>query len=330
LPQPTISVVIVSYNTRDMTLECLRSVFDQTDASLDVIVVDNASTDGSPDAIRAQYPQVTVLAEPINHGFGPAHQIAMQYAKAPWVLLLNPDTEILDGAIDKLLAFARRMPGAGIWGGRTIYADGSLNKTSCWRKMTPWSLLCRITGLTSLFSRSALFNCEEYAGWQRDTERNVDIVTGCFLLMRRTLWDDLRGFDPTFYMYGEEADLCIRAKALGCRPSVTPEAQIIHHGGQSDPMATERTIKVLRAKTELILRHFPSGLRRACAVLHMCFPLSRLVGARVLQIVAPAKDRSQVADYWSKIWSRRAEWRYGFRAQPSQPLQRLVHTKPGM
>ena len=125
--EPTMTVVVVSYNTRAMTLECLASLYAQTRAAFEVIVVDNASTDGSAAAIAEAFPQVRLLAERTNHGFAPAHDLAVPLARGRWILLLNPDTVILDGAVDRLLAFAEATPGAMIWGGRTLYADRSLN-----------------------------------------------------------------------------------------------------------------------------------------------------------------------------------------------------------
>jgi GT2 family glycosyltransferase len=114
---PILSIIIISYNTRTMTLACIASVYAQTRTPFEVIVVDNASSDGSAEAIAAAYPEVVVLAETTNHGFAGAHHIAMGHASAPWVLLLNPDTLVLDAALDKLLAFSDTRPAAGIWGG---------------------------------------------------------------------------------------------------------------------------------------------------------------------------------------------------------------------
>jgi GT2 family glycosyltransferase len=105
--RPEVSILVVSYNTGEMTLECLRSVARETRAAHQLIVVDNASGNGSPEAIAAEFPATVLLAETVNHGFAPAHDIALKHASAPWLLLLNPDTVVLNGALDTLLAFAR-------------------------------------------------------------------------------------------------------------------------------------------------------------------------------------------------------------------------------
>src|SRR5690606_5106795 len=114
---------------------------------------------------------------------------------------------------------------------------------------------------SSLFRRSAVFNPEGYGAWERDSEREVDIVTGCFLLIEKTFWDELGGFDPTFVMYGEEADLCLRAQARGALPRITPEAEIIHYVGASETVQARKLVRVITAKTTLIRRNFPAWQR---------------------------------------------------------------------
>ena len=204
---PDLAIIIISYNTRDMTLAAIASAKTETRTPHEIIVVDNASEDGSADFIAQAHPDVRLIRSNVNHGFGPAHDIALAHSRAPWVLLLNPDTIVLDRAIDQLMDFAQAQPAARIWGGRTLYADRTLNPTSCFARMTLWSVLCRVTGLNGVFRRSALFNSEYYGDWPRDSVREVDIVTGCFFLIRRDFWDRLGGFDPAFIMYGEEVDM---------------------------------------------------------------------------------------------------------------------------
>jgi len=159
-PAPLLSIIVISYNTRDMTLACRASIYAQATTPFEVIVVDNASSDGSAEAIAVDFPDVTLLAETVNHGFGRAHHVAMPHAVAPMVLLLNPDTVVLHGAVDKLLAFAVLRPQAGIWGGRTLHADSRLNPAFCWGRMTLWSLFCRASGLSAVFAGSEVFSAD--------------------------------------------------------------------------------------------------------------------------------------------------------------------------
>lgn len=303
---PRLSILIISYNTREMTLECLRSVARETRTPHEVIVVDNASPDGSAAAIAAEFPDIRLFAETTNHGFAGGNNLAAAHARGDYLLLLNPDTVVQDGAIDTLLAFAERTPDARIWGGRTLFGDGSLNPGSCWGRMTLWNVFARTSGLTGIFPRSARINSEDYGGWRRDNEAEVDIVSGCFFLIRRADWAALGGFDPVFYMYGEEADLCLRARrALGARPRITPEATIIHYGGASEAVRSDKMVRLLAAKMTLIERHLPAWQRGAARRLYRLWPLTR----RIALGIAGRRERAAV---WGEIWDRRAEWEHGF------------------
>ena len=313
--EPAISIIVISYNTRDMTVACLRSIYDQTESPFEVVVVDNASTDGSVDAIRTEFPadrhpNLKLVAETTNHGFARAHDVALPHAVAPWVLLLNPDTVVLDRGIDRLLDGARRTPEAGIWGGRTFFADGSLNPSSCAARMTLWSTVCTVTGLSSLFRGSAVLNPEGYGGWDRSDAREVDIVIGCLFLMRRADWDRLGGFDPVFVMYGEEADLCHRARRAGLRPRIVPEATIIHYGGASERVKADKMVRLMRAKVELMRRHLHPATRGLAVRLMARWPWTRWLAWSALS-VAGREGAAVKAATWREIWDRRAEWDHG-------------------
>lgn len=308
MPQVVVSIIIVSYNTCEMTLNCLRSVFDQTrENHFEVIVLDNASSDGSADAIEREFrDRIRFMRSADNVGFARANNEAAKDAHGDYLLLLNPDTVVLNGAIDHLIAYARTRPGAGIWGGRTLFGDGSLNPTSCWARQTLWSAFCRAVGLTGIFPRSSIFNSEAMGGWQRDSEREVDIVTGCFFLIERALWERLGGFDPAFFMYGEEADLCLRARKMGARPHMTPSAEIIHYGGASEPVRTEKMIRLLKAKCLLMQRHWPISQAAVgtCLLSSWCF--SRWM-FELATCVLRGHSAERAAE-WRSLWMRRREW----------------------
>jgi GT2 family glycosyltransferase len=309
--EPTLSILIVSYNTREITLACIESVYRETlDTTFELIVVDNASADGSADAIAAAFPQVRLVRSAENLGFARANNLAAEAAAGRYLLLLNPDVVVLDRALDRLLAFAEARPGARIWGGRTLNADRSLNPASCWRRMSLWSVFCSTVGL-SLFSSSPIFAAESYGGWQRDSVREVDIVTGCFLLIQREFWRQLQGFDPAYFMYGEEADLCLRARRLGARPMITPEAAIIHYNSPKDAMRPDKHVGILRAKMTLIRKHWPPVIRSIGAALFLLGPLARKIGysAAALMFGPGAESKAKT---WSEVWNRRGQWFPGY------------------
>ncbi len=303
-----VSIIVVSYNTKKYTLECLRSVYEQTQGiTYEVIVVDNASSDGSVEAIETEFPAVYLIKSTENLGFAAANNLAAQKAKGDYLLLLNPDTVILDGAIQKLYKFAFANPNNLIYGGRTLFEDHSLNPTSCWKKMTLWSLFCYAAGLVSIFRRNKFFDPESYGSWQRDTVREVDIVTGCFFLIKKSYWDQLNGLHPDFFMYGEEADLCLRAKKQGAKPIITPEATIIHYGGVSEKKRSDKMIRLFHAKEQLIRRHWKRRTKFIGILLLRLSVFSRSLICNILQFVGLSQFQEN-ARCWIEVWNRRNEW----------------------
>jgi N-acetylglucosaminyl-diphospho-decaprenol L-rhamnosyltransferase len=307
-----LTVIVVSFNTRELTLTSLETLFETTRATrFRCIVYDNASADGSAEAIAAAFPQVEVIAADRNIGFAAANNVVAQTATTPYLLLLNPDTEVHEGAIDRLMDFARARPEAGIWGGRTVFPDGSLNIASCWGQITPWSLFTRATGLSSIFRSSEFFNPEGIGGWQRDSVRDVDIVVGCFLLIKTDLWRDLGGFDLRYYMYGEEADLCLRAKTRGFQPMITPDAEIMHLVGASTTVRADKSVLVLKARATLIRDHWSRGLVPLGLALMWLWAGLRRAGTAPLGLSRTQSHKTR-AQLWKTIWTRRREWLSGY------------------
>ncbi|MBM9593918.1 glycosyltransferase family 2 protein [Roseitranquillus sediminis] len=302
-----LTVIVVSYNTRELTLAALRTLHATTKATaLHVVVWDNASEDGSAEAVAAEFPEAELIASDDNIGFAAANNRVADRAGTEWLLLLNPDTEVHEGAIDNLMAFARAHPEAGIYGGRTVFPDGSLNIASCWRRITPWSAFCMATGLTAAFPRSELFNPEAMPSWKRDSVREVDIVVGCFLLIRRDLWRELGGFDLRYWMYGEEADLCARARARGWRPAITPDAQIMHLVGAASRTQSGKRVLLAQARTQLIRDHWPAALVPLGVGLMWLWGALRMTGGRL----AGGTRR----ETWEAVWHARRDWLQGYTA----------------
>lgn len=241
-----------------------------------------------------------------------ANNIAIEQAGGEYLLLLNPDTVVLDNAIGRLLDFAGQHPAAGIWGGRTVFGNGALNPGSCFRKMSIWNQFCRASGLAAIFRNSELFNAEEYGGWSRDSIRQVDIVCGCFLMIKRTLWNQLKGFDRRFFMYAEEADLCLRAKKLGYSPMITGAAQIIHYGGGSEKVRADKMVRLLSAKIELQKVHWSEINQRVGVFLFKSWVVTRMMAYSVLSLQGGQSRYVDARKIWHEIWTRRHEWSKGY------------------
>ncbi len=308
-----LSIIIVSFNTRSRTLECLRSVYDQTrDTRFEVIVVDNASSDGSGEAIASEFPKLNLIELEDNIGFARANNLAAERAAGKYLLLLNPDTLVLDGAVQRLHAFAESRGNAGICGGRSIFPDGTLNPLCCRRSPTPWSMFCIATGLSHIFKESRLFNPEAYGAFQQNSVKEVDIIHGSFLLIGSGLWKELGGFDPAFFMYGEEVDLCTRARKKGFPCFYTPGATVIHYGGASEKIFADKMVRLLSAKSTFIRRHWPGRSSWFGISMLWLWVLRRYLFTILSSLFPTHGDRRNVSEM-KKIWKHRSNWLVGYR-----------------
>lgn len=307
--QVELSILVVTHGNPELTRSCLRSVLDQTSGvTHEVIVIDNASPDATPDVIREEFPSVRLFEMSQNLGFARGNNLAAQHARGTHLILLNPDTIVLDRALERLLAFARSNPQGGIYGGRTLRPDGELDPRSCWGAPSLWSLFCFATGLSTAFRRSAVFNPESLGKWRRDSVREVGVVTGCLALVPRSVWQELGGFDESFWMYGEDADLSLRARAKGYRPCITPAATIVHYVGGSGTARPEKLVQICTAKATLMRKHYsPPGAAIALGL------LAAGVGLRaVLGKARSVLRRSTTASHWQEAWQQRSRWLSGF------------------
>jgi hypothetical protein len=308
MSKPELSIIMVSYNTADYTRRAIASVFNETrSTNFELIVVDNASTDNSVALLSASFPDIKLFESADNLGFAGGVCLGVEEAQGEYLLLLNPDTIVQPGAIDKLLQFARKHPDNGIWGGVTLNNDLSINTQHAWSKPTFSSLLFSALGLSKAFSKSCFFNHANYGCWARDSIREVDILSGCFFLTSRKVWDQLGGLDPQFFMYAEEADYCLRAIKQGYQPIVTPDAQIIHHGGVSHTRFSGKLIKLLTGKVELINRHVSSGKRPVYKFLLYLYVLNKHMLHKWL------KPDAEEAREWQIVFEQRTNWLKGYR-----------------
>jgi len=227
-----ISIVIVSYNVADYLDRCLESVGRETRRRHEIIVVDNGSNDHSLHVIKEKYPQVVVIENQQNRGFAAANNQGFLKASGRYVFMLNPDTLIQEGAVDKLADFMDRNPDVGISGPRNLNPDGTL-QMNCHHFPTLAGAFWEYLQLKRFFPESRCFGREHMTYWNYDDIREVNWITGSSLMMRKDVLKEMGGLDERFFMYSEECDLCYRAKQAGRPTFFFPEASIIHFGGQS-------------------------------------------------------------------------------------------------
>jgi GT2 family glycosyltransferase len=272
-----LSIIIVNWNTQDILRDCLRSIYEQGgEIDLEVIVIDNASTDGSVEMVKKDFPQVTLIENSQNRGFAAANNQGIDISKGRYVLLLNSDTVVLDNAIAKTVAFADSHPKAAIVGCRVLNPDQTLQPT-CFMFPSILNMLLSSSYLYKLFPRSKFFGREQMTWWDRNDIKEVDVVTGCFMLIRQKAIQQVGTMDEQFFMYGEETDWCYRFKQAGWKILFTPCAEIIHLGGQSaQKRATTMVVQLRKSILQFMKKHHGPLVYRIACLLTVIFLAVRL------------------------------------------------------
>lgn len=228
-----LSVIIVSYNTVDLTLRCLESI---RLPNGEILVVDNASSDCSVTAIQRQFPDVILIANSNNRGFGPANNQALRISRGRYVVFLNPDTVVRERALQKAAAFMDAHPHVGLAGARMLNPDGTLQESVSYR-----------------------YPGEKYTrGETVSLSGKIACVLGAFMIVRRPLIDELSGFDEDFFLYGEDEDLAWRIREKGFSIGYVEDAEVLHWGGQSESQTPKADVfaKKLHAEYLFYAKHY--------------------------------------------------------------------------
>ncbi len=235
-----LTIAIVSYNAREELAQCLESIYASTRLpAFEVIVTDNASTDGTLEMLAARFPQVRVIASPENLGFGGAGNLCWREAKSSLVLFLNSDTVVSDRALDRLVEVARARPEAGAIGPRLRYGDGEIQMSYGAMPGVVSELVQKLWNTGYARGKGPL---RRAVSKRYERERTVDWVSGACLLTRRDILETVSGFDENFFLYSEDVDLCARIRATGARILFTPEVEIVHLLGRSVAKNRDRVI----------------------------------------------------------------------------------------
>lgn len=270
---PGLAIIIVNYNTARLLCDCLDSIYGQQHHhAVTVWVVDNASSDGSAALVAQRYPQARLLVSPHNGGFSYANNLALRPIMAPgqhddYVLLLNADTVVTPGALDRLVDYLEAHHDVGIVGPKLLLADGSLD-VACRRSFpTPAVAFFRLTGLAGLFPQSQIFGRYNLSYLDVDTEAEVDAVVGACMLLRRSVIAEAGLLDEQFFMYGEDLDWAYRIKEYGWRVVYNPAATVIHYKRAS---SRQRPLPSIRAFYDAMrIFHRKHYARRTPALLNL-------------------------------------------------------------
>jgi GT2 family glycosyltransferase len=228
-----LSISIVNTNNRELLAQCLDSIYHTIQrASCEILVVDNWSTDGSTEMMQARFPQVEVIENAKRLGYAASHNRALRRCQGRYVLVFNEDMLVSPGALEEMVAFMDAHPDAGMLGCRLLNADGSL-QTSCRTFPNLWIQLFRSLYLDKLFPGNRWTGANYMSYWGHDTVREVDVIKGCCMLVRREVLEQVGLMDERFFLYYEETDWCYRTKRQGWKVYFTPDAEIVHYGEQT-------------------------------------------------------------------------------------------------
>jgi O-antigen biosynthesis protein len=277
----TLSVIIVNYNVRQFLENALTSISRAlTGIDGEVIVVDNASDDGSAAMVREKFPAVRLIESAGNVGFARANNLALKVAQAEFLLLINPDTIVQEDTFRVMLDFFRAHPETGLAGCRILNPDGSF-QLPCRRSFpTPWVAFTKVFGLSTMFPKSRLFGRYNLTYLDPDATYEVDAVSGSFMMLRRAVYEKIGGLDESFFMYGEDLDWCYRVRQAGFAIHYVHATQIIHFKGESTRRSNIDEVRVFygamilfvekhfaRSRVAWFFLHLGIGLRGAAAVL---------------------------------------------------------------
>lgn len=268
-----VSIIIVSYNTADLTVACLESVFASQRVSYEVFVVDNASQDGSAGIVRKKFPEVRLVANEENRGFGAANNQALQECSGRYVIFLNPDTTVEPNSFFKMAAYMDAHPKVGLAGPRVLNPDG-----------------------TRQDSMSARYPGHRYGAADLGTlPGNIACVLGACQIASASLLREIGGFDEDFFLYGEDQDICLRIRKRGFEIGFIDDAAIMHHGGQSErtTLPAEVVRKKIRAELLFYHKHYrPETVRRLCKKQRRR-AFWRILSIRLLMSMMPDKTEAQ-------------------------------------
>ena len=277
-----VTIVIVSYNCREVLQRCLLKLTAEGDAP-PIIVVDNASTDGTAGMIAHDFPNVQLIQNTKNHGFAAACNQGIRAYATDFILLLNPDTLLELATLQKLTDTMRARPNIGACGPRVLNTDGSL-QPSCRRFPTLGAMVCDELGLGRLFPHSC-FAKYRMSGWQHDEVRDVDQLMGSCLLLRRTVLEHIGLLDEQFFLYFEEVDLCLRLRQTGWRVVFVADTTVTHLGGESSKTDPRNSLgHRYRSLFAFYRKHYPAWQ----------LPILRLV----VQLAAVTRGAGGQRDYW--------------------------------
>ncbi len=292
----TVSVVIVVWNAKKYVIECLESLREHCrDTCDEVIVVDNASSDGTPELVAATFPEFRLIRNSENLGFAKANNIGISQSSGQYVCLVNSDVKFTDDCLSPMLRFLSEHPEVGMVGPKMLAADGEVRRSTM-RFPTVWNQFCRALGLDIVFKKSRLFGGLLMADFDHQTTTPVEILNGWFVVVRRTALNRVGLLDPQFFMYGEDLDWCYRFHQAGEKVVFFAGAGAIHYGGASSSNAPLRFyLEMCRANWQYWQKHHGWFAQMAFLASSATYHLVRLLGSAATYLFSPSQRAENLA-----------------------------------
>ncbi|MCK6604259.1 MAG: glycosyltransferase [Ignavibacteriaceae bacterium] len=252
-----LSIIIVNYNVKEFLQNLLDSIYRASgDISAEIIIVDNASDDGSVEMVKEKYPGVILIENQENTGFAKANNLGLKIAKGKYLLLLNPDTLVSEDTFTKMFSFFDKYPDAGLATCKMIGSDGNL-QLACRRSFPDlWTSFTKVTGLSTLFPKSRLFARYNLTYLDENKTYEVDAISGAFMMMKREVYEKIGGLDEEFFMYGEDLDWCFRVQKAGWKVYYYHETQIIHYKGESTKRSSLNETRVFYEAMHIFVKKY--------------------------------------------------------------------------
>lgn len=289
-----LSIVIVNWNEKDFLVQCLESLLNQNvKGKFEIIVVDNASTDGSQYIVQERFPSVKLICNDSNLGFAKANNMGIKQSSGNYICLINSDIVTIRDCLKDMMDYMNRHPAVGMLGPRILNPDMTL-QPSCMGFPTLWNIFFRALALDSLFPKSALCGGRLMEYYAHDTIRSAEVLNGCFLMVRRKALAEIGLLDESFFIYGEDVDWCKRFRDSTWEVVFYPNAEAIHYGGASSSKAPIKFyIEMQRADLQYWIKHHGAAKSIVYTLTSLLHQLLRVIGYTVKYICVPSmRDKS--------------------------------------
>ncbi len=255
-----ISIILVNYKTKDLTINAIKSVFEKTQGiDFEIFVVDNNSQDGSIEAIEKEFPNINIIKNPVNAGFGAANNIAIKQVKGKYILCLNTDTLLINNAIKIMFDFMEKEENKNVAVCGGLLFDKYKNRIHCGQKLPSIGDILWKFGIGKLFPKQYYNYINDYDLTKQESS-NIGYITGADILFRKSVLDEVGLFDEKFFMYFEETDLCKRIRDKGYDIKIVKNAKIIHLEGQSNNNTLQKKKMSKRSEFYYFRKHHPNQI----------------------------------------------------------------------